>query len=68
MRLNIRQRDGKDPVHKSHSNPADEEYVVSLRIWPVEGPPATHHCYLDGTGTRKKGDKREYSTSTRSNS
>jgi hypothetical protein len=51
-------------VHKSQYNPKDTEDIISVRIQPKDGSPAyTHHIYGNGTGTFKKGDKREYSTS-----
>ena len=58
--------DGTDPVHQSSYNPNDKALIVSARIAPVDGgKPRTHHIYADGTGTLKKGDKREYSTSSK---
>ncbi|EME41200.1 hypothetical protein DOTSEDRAFT_134489, partial [Dothistroma septosporum NZE10] len=61
----LHRNDGSSPVHKSSFNRADKAEIVSARIHPVKGDPRTHHIYRDGTGTIKKGDKREYSTSSR---
>ncbi|KAI1077699.1 hypothetical protein F5B20DRAFT_259169 [Whalleya microplaca] len=59
-------RDGPSPVHQSHYNPNDKALIVSARITPADGSQArTHRIYVDGTGTIRKGDKREYSTSSR---
>lgn len=51
-------------MHKSHYNRDDKEEVLSIRITPVDKTQRTftHHVYSDGTGTFKKGDKREFST------
>ncbi|PGH16327.1 hypothetical protein AJ79_01869 [Helicocarpus griseus UAMH5409] len=62
----LHRNDGTSPVHQSSFNPNDKAFVLSARITPEDGNPRTHHIYKDGTGTIKKGDKREYSTSSRS--
>ncbi|GAB1320437.1 hypothetical protein MFIFM68171_10647 [Madurella fahalii] len=63
----LHRNDGSSPVHQSCFNPDDKELVISARITPADGSkPKTHHIYVNGTGTIKKGDKREYSTSARS--
>ncbi|KAJ5882291.1 uncharacterized protein N7529_000963 [Penicillium soppii] len=57
--------DGTSPVHQSHFNRNDKAQIISARITPADGSGArTHHIYPDGTGTIKKGDRREYSTSS----
>ena len=59
----LRTRGKESPVHKSGYNPQDKEDIISVRIQPKDGSAAyTHHVYANGTGTFKKGDKREYST------
>ncbi|KAI7538343.1 hypothetical protein KC331_g10418 [Hortaea werneckii] len=59
----IKTKGNESPVHKSQFNPKDKEDIISVRIQPKDGSPAyTHHIYANGTGTFKKGDKREYST------
>ncbi|RAH47243.1 uncharacterized protein BO95DRAFT_430531 [Aspergillus brunneoviolaceus CBS 621.78] len=61
----LHRNDGSSPVHQSHFNRNDKALVISARITPADGSrPRTHHIYADGTGTIKKGDKREYSTSS----
>ncbi|KAL4861657.1 hypothetical protein BDV12DRAFT_61531 [Aspergillus spectabilis] len=61
----LHRNDGSTPVHQSHFNRNDKALIISARITPADGSrPRTHHIYADGTGTIKKGDKREYSTST----
>lgn len=57
--------DGTSPIHQSHFNRNDEALVISARIKPVGGRARTHHIYIDGLGTIKKGDTREYSTNAR---
>ncbi|KEZ46698.1 hypothetical protein SAPIO_CDS0543 [Scedosporium apiospermum] len=62
----LHRNDGSSPVHQSSYNPDDKELILSVRITPADGSRArTHHIYADGTGTIRKGDKREYSTSAR---
>ncbi|RAK98772.1 uncharacterized protein BO80DRAFT_427116 [Aspergillus ibericus CBS 121593] len=61
----LHRNDGSSPVHQSHFNRLDKAMIISARISPADGSrPRTHHIYADGTGTFKKGDKREYSTSS----
>ncbi|OOO12344.1 hypothetical protein OAory_01000930 [Aspergillus oryzae] len=61
----LHRNDGSSPVHQSHFNRNDKALIISARIAPADGTrPRTHHIYADGTGTIKKGDKREYSTSS----
>ncbi|KAJ6149184.1 hypothetical protein N7471_000383 [Penicillium samsonianum] len=57
--------DGSSPIHQSHFNRADKAKILSVRVTPVGGRPRTHHIYIDGTGTLRQGDIRQYSTSTR---
>ncbi|KAG6001483.1 hypothetical protein E4U21_004291 [Claviceps maximensis] len=62
----IKTRGNESPVHKSHLNPQDKDDIISVRIQPKDGSPAyTHHVYANGTGTFKKGDKREHSTTAK---
>ncbi|KAI9932523.1 hypothetical protein MW887_008765 [Aspergillus wentii] len=62
----LHRNDGSSPVHRSHFNRKDKELIISARITPADGSGArTHHIYADGTGTIKKGDRREYSTSSK---
>ncbi|KAF5536476.1 hypothetical protein FMEXI_10334 [Fusarium mexicanum] len=59
----LHRKDGSSPIHQSHYNRNDPEFIISARITPADGSrPKTHHIYQDGTGTIKAGDKREYST------
>ena len=51
-----RERDG-NPVHQSHFNPEDKEWVISARIVGSKAT-KTCHIYADGTGIIKKGDIR----------
>ncbi|KAJ5198839.1 hypothetical protein N7491_000595 [Penicillium cf. griseofulvum] len=61
----LHRNDGTSPVHQSHFNRNDKALIISARITPADGSGArTHHIYPDGTGTIKKGDRREYSTSS----
>ncbi|KAH3947341.1 hypothetical protein HBH53_120330 [Parastagonospora nodorum] len=62
--VEIKTRGDENPVHKSHFNRNDTEDVLSVRITPVDKTKKTltHHVYMDGTGTFKKGDKREFSS------
>ncbi|KAJ5683070.1 hypothetical protein N7462_006235 [Penicillium macrosclerotiorum] len=46
-----------NPIHQSHHNPRDKEYVVTVRI-RVNGKQRTCHVYRDGTGTAHKYDKK----------
>ncbi|OAL53819.1 hypothetical protein IQ07DRAFT_320393 [Pyrenochaeta sp. DS3sAY3a] len=48
---------GNNPVHQSHFNRADKEFVISARITGANGT-KTCHVYEDGTGTTKKGGDR----------
>lgn len=62
----LHRNDGTSPIHQSHFNRNDRALIISARITPADGSGArTHHIYIDGTGTIKKGDIREYSTSSR---
>ncbi|CAN9470203.1 unnamed protein product [Alternaria alternata] len=54
--VEIKSRDG-NPVHQSHFNRADKEFVISARITGADGT-KTCHIYQDGTGTTKKGGDR----------
>ncbi|KAK8232567.1 hypothetical protein HDK77DRAFT_40236 [Phyllosticta capitalensis] len=62
--VKIKTKGDLDPVHKSSYNPDDNEDVISLEIEPKDSTKKTmtHHCYADGTGTMRVGDKRQYST------
>ncbi|KAE9968858.1 hypothetical protein EG328_007211 [Venturia inaequalis] len=62
----LHRNDGTSPIHQSSFNPKDKANIISARVTPANGGPIrTHHIYEDGTGTFKKGDKREYSTSSK---
>ncbi|KAH7230475.1 uncharacterized protein BKA55DRAFT_582923 [Fusarium redolens] len=59
----LHRNDGSSPIHQSHYNRNDREYIISARITPADGTrPKTHHIYQNGTGTFRVGDQREYST------
>ncbi|KAG5987252.1 hypothetical protein E4U52_007762 [Claviceps spartinae] len=60
----IKTRGDEDPVHRSHYNKKDTEEIISIEITPVDKTRGirTHHVYIDGKGTMRFGDKREYST------
>ncbi|KAJ5820586.1 hypothetical protein N7474_006177 [Penicillium riverlandense] len=55
-RVDIRHRDG-NPVHQSHFNPDDKDWVISAEISGADGRKVCH-IYEDGTGTTKKGEER----------
>ncbi|EEQ91221.2 uncharacterized protein BDCG_06341 [Blastomyces dermatitidis ER-3] len=54
--VNIKHRDD-NPVHKSHFNRDDNEWVISAEISGANGRKVCH-IYEDGTGTTKKGEER----------
>ncbi|PGH08029.1 hypothetical protein GX51_01470 [Blastomyces parvus] len=54
--VNIKYKDD-NPVHKSHFNREDQEWVISAEISGVNGRKVCH-IYENGTGTTKKGDER----------
>ncbi|KAG6027807.1 hypothetical protein E4U19_001809 [Claviceps sp. Clav32 group G5] len=60
----IKTRGDEDPVHQSHYNKADKEEIISVLIIPVDKTRGIfiHHVYIDGRGTMRLGDKREYHT------
>ncbi|KAF3015796.1 hypothetical protein E8E15_006639 [Penicillium rubens] len=60
----LHRNDGSSPIHKSHFNRADKADILSVRVKPFGGLARTHHIYIDGTGTLRKGDIREYSTTS----
>ncbi|KAK7513783.1 hypothetical protein IWZ03DRAFT_241147 [Phyllosticta citriasiana] len=62
--VEIKTKGAESPVHKSHYNPNDREDILSVRMKPLDKTKGifTHHVYSDGTGTFKKGDKREFSS------
>ncbi|KAK8166391.1 hypothetical protein IWX90DRAFT_211758 [Phyllosticta citrichinensis] len=62
--VEIKTKGTESPVHKSHYNPNDREDILSVKITPVDRTQGicTHHVYPNGTGTIKKGDRRECST------
>ncbi|KAG0646623.1 hypothetical protein D0Z07_7339 [Hyphodiscus hymeniophilus] len=53
----VRSRGG-NPVHQSSYNKADKAWVISVFV-EGEKDKAACHIYQDGTGTKKKGDRRE---------
>jgi hypothetical protein len=53
----VRSRGGI-PVHQSSYNEADKAWIISVFV-EGEKDKAACHIYEDGTGTKKKGDRRE---------
>ena len=49
---------GGNPVHQSSYNKADKAWIISVFV-KGEKDEGACHIYEDGTGTRKKGDRRE---------
>ncbi|KAM5440961.1 hypothetical protein MferCBS31731_004100 [Microsporum ferrugineum] len=54
--VNIKYRDD-NPIHQSHFNRDDKEWVISAEISGENGKKVCH-IYEDGSGTTKKGDDR----------
>ncbi|KNG83000.1 hypothetical protein ANOM_008745 [Aspergillus nomiae NRRL 13137] len=55
-RVDIKHRDD-NPVHQSHFNRDDKEWVISAEISGENGRKVCH-IYDDGSGTTKKGEER----------
>ncbi|EKJ69747.1 hypothetical protein FPSE_10063 [Fusarium pseudograminearum CS3096] len=49
--------DGSSPVHTSRYNPSDKREIISAKMKLADGTiaPGTHHIFVDGKGTSRKG-------------